>query len=111
MPESVPPAAARPPQIVQLNQGWSEREAEFYAHADEGTNLAPLDFLVNLPDPAKPGARFIDKLTTDYGFIASDKSASNPQGLPVGFTVDDALQPSAIASTPASRVPPATRVS
>ncbi len=86
--DSAPPAAARPPQIVQLNQGWSEREAEFYAHADEGTNLAPLDFLVNLPDPAKPGARFVDKLTTDYGFIASDKSAANPQGLPVGFSVD-----------------------
>jgi len=86
---SAPPAAAGPPQIVQLNQGWSEREAEFYAHADEGTNLAPLDFLVNLPDPAKPGARFIDKLTTDYGFIAAEKSAANPQGLPVGFTIDD----------------------
>jgi hypothetical protein len=76
-------------QIVQLNQGWSEREIEFYNHGTEGTNLAPLDFVLNLPDPAKPGSRFVDKLSTAYGFIPSEKSALNPHGLPVGFAIDN----------------------
>jgi hypothetical protein len=79
----------RPPQIVQLNQGWSEREAEFYNHASEGTNLAPLEFVLHLPDPAKPGSRFVDKLSKDYGFIPSEKSRSNPHGFPVGFAIDE----------------------
>ena len=85
-PTPAPPAA---PQVVQLNQGWSDHEARFYAHASEGTNLAPLAFLLNLPDPAKPGSKFVDKLSNDYGFIPSEKSSSNPHGLPVGFAVDD----------------------
>lgn len=83
-----PPSPPKSPQVAQLNQGWSEREAEFYAHANEGTNLAPLDFLLNLPDPSKPDARFVDKLTAEYGFIPSAKSSFNPHGLPVGFAVD-----------------------
>ena len=90
--ESTPPARPAPsraPQVVQLNQGWSEREAWFYNHANEGTNLAPLDFFLNLPDPAKPGSKFVDKLTNDYGFIPSEKSSFNPHGLPVGFAIDE----------------------
>src|SRR4051794_1869809 len=86
-----PPTPALPtaPQVVQLNQGWSHHEARFYAHATEGTNIAPLEFLLSLPDPAKPGSRFVDKLSNDYGFIPSEKSSLNPHGLPVGFAVDD----------------------
>src|SRR6266545_4842873 len=87
--ESAAPASPRPPQIVQLNQGWSEREATFYNHANEGTNLAPLEFVLNLPDAAKPGSRFVDKLASAYGFIPSEKSTLNPHGLPVGFAIDD----------------------
>jgi cytochrome c5 len=87
--ESAAPAPSRPPQIVQLNQGWSEREASFYNHANEGTNLAPLEFFLNLPDGGKPGSRFVDKLASAYGFIPSEKSPINPRGLPVGFAIDD----------------------
>ena len=89
--ESTPPATHAPPraQIVHLNQGWSEREARFYDHANEGTNLAPLEFLLNLPDPARPDSKFVDRLANDYGFIASEQSADNPYGLPVGFAIDD----------------------
>lgn len=87
-------AAPKPPpapvvQTVQLNQGWSEREAAFYNHANEGTNLAPLEFVLNLPDVAKPGSKFVDTLTSTYGFIPSPKSSTNPTGLPVGFAVDE----------------------
>ena len=65
------PATSTARQVVQLNQGWSEREAGFYYHANEGTNLAPLEFFLNLPDPAKTGSRFVDRLSNDYGFIPS----------------------------------------
>lgn len=88
--DAAPPAAVTPPpQLVHLNQGWSDREAEFFNHANEGTNLAPLDFFLNLPDPSRRGAKFVDKLATAYGFIPSPKAHSNPHGLPVGFAVDE----------------------
>ena len=74
--------------VVQLDQGWSAHEIKFYAHATEGTNLAPLDFVLHLPDPAKPDRLFIDRLTTEYGMIPSPKSEMNPHGLPVGFAID-----------------------
>jgi hypothetical protein len=79
----------RQPQLVQLNQGWSEREIQFYYHASEGTNLAPLEFFLNLPDPGKVGSRFVDKLSNFYGFVPAEKSVLNPLGLPVGLAVDE----------------------
>jgi hypothetical protein len=83
-PEEVPTTHA-----LQLNQGWSHAEASFYQHANEGTNLAPRDFLLNLPDPFAPDARFLDRLTRDYGFIPSPASLFNPDALPVGLSVDE----------------------
>lgn len=84
--------------IVQLNQGWSQREVEFYNHASEGTNLAPLEFVLNLPDPARPTTLFKDKLAREYGFIPSEKSELNPYGLPVGFAIDE--RPKAMGDRP-----------
>ena len=88
---AAPPEApsAAPPRVVQLNQGWSEREAQFYNHADEGTNIAPIDFLLNLPDPARRGSKFVDSLVAEYGFIPSPRSEFNPHRLPVGFAIDE----------------------
>ncbi|BAQ67148.1 di-heme-cytochrome C peroxidase [Geminocystis sp. NIES-3709] len=76
------------PQVAELNQGWSEQEVQFYNHASEGTNLAPLEFVLNLPDPKAPDSKFIDKLSSEYGFIPSNKSELNPYQLPVGFAID-----------------------
>ncbi|MFZ1430498.1 MAG: di-heme-cytochrome C peroxidase [Geminicoccaceae bacterium] len=86
--QAVSSPAIAAPQRVELNQGWSKDEAEFYAHANEGTNIAPLPFLLNLPDPQVAGGKFLDRLTTQYGFIASAPSSLNPHGLPVGFAID-----------------------
>lgn len=83
-----PAAAASQPQVAELNQGWSEQEAQFYNHASEGTNLAPLEFVLNLPDPQRPEAKFIDRVATEYGFIPGEPSDLNPYRLPVGFAID-----------------------
>lgn len=98
-PTPAPPAAPAARHVVLLNQGWSEREARFYDHANEGTNLAPVDFFLNLPDPAKPGSKFVGKISTDYGFIPSEKSAANPHGLPLASRSTTDRPASAIAPT------------
>jgi mono/diheme cytochrome c family protein len=89
VPPSAPTTSAPQPRTAQLNQGWSEREAEFYNHAAEGTNLAPLDFVLNLPDPRTPDTKFIERLSSQYGFIPSERSPLNPHALPVGFAIDE----------------------
>jgi mono/diheme cytochrome c family protein len=86
---SAPTPSATPATPLQLNQGWSAPEIEFYEHASEGTNLAPLEFVLALPDPAARQARFVDRLAAAYGFIPSPVSALNPHGLPVGFAIDE----------------------
>ena len=75
--------------VIQLNQGWSREEVDLYNHTTEGTNLAPLDFFLSLPDPDKPTDRFLPRLTSKYGFIAATKSKANPSGLPIGIAVDE----------------------
>ena len=77
------------PRVAELNQGWSKQEVQFYNYASEGTNLAPLEFVLNLPDPKIPGSKFIDKLSSEYGFIPGKKSDLNPYQLPVGFAIDE----------------------
>ena len=81
-------SATAKPQVAQLNQGWSKQEVQFYNYASEGTNLGPLDFVLNLPDTQNPESKFIDKLSSEYGFIPGKKSDLNPYQLPVGFAID-----------------------
>lgn len=83
------PAAAWAGQpVIDLQQGWRPAEVDLYHHTSEGTNLAPLELALALPDPNRPGHRFLDNLDQRYGFIASPVSAANPHGLPVGLAVD-----------------------
>jgi mono/diheme cytochrome c family protein len=74
--------------VADLNQGWSDEEIELYNHSSEGTNLAPIDFVLHLPDPQRPGKRFLQDLPARYGFIPSQPSSANPHSLPVGFAID-----------------------
>lgn len=74
--------------LIQLNQGWSRAEVELYNHSTEGTNLAPLEFFLSLPDPENPLQKFSSRLVSRYGFIASEKSPLNDHGLPIGFATD-----------------------
>ncbi len=74
--------------VVDLQQGWRPEEIDLYHHTSEGTNLAPLELALPLPDPNRPGHRFLEGLDQRYGFIPSPASATNPHSLPVGLAVD-----------------------
>jgi mono/diheme cytochrome c family protein len=72
---------------VEANQGWSKDEVEFFYHASEGTLLAPLDFVLQLPHPKETDAKFVDRLEK-YGFIKGASGPLNPHQLPVGLAED-----------------------
>jgi mono/diheme cytochrome c family protein len=74
--------------VIDLQQGWRPEEIDLYHHTSEGTNLAPLQLALHLPDPQRPGHLFLEDLDKRYGFIPSPVSERNPHGLPVGLTID-----------------------
>ncbi|MFM1798626.1 MAG: hypothetical protein RLZZ117_904 [Cyanobacteriota bacterium] len=76
------------PAVIDLQQGWRPEEIDLYHHTAEGTNLAPLALALHLPDPMRPGHRFLEDLDKRYGFIPSPVSERNPHGLPVGLALD-----------------------
>lgn len=58
---SFPPREAAPAwggdSIVDLQQGWRPEEIDLCHHTSEGTNLAPLELALPLPDLKRPGHR------------------------------------------------------
>lgn len=48
------------PAVIDLQQGWRPEEIDLYHHTSEGTNLAPLELALHLPDPRRPGHRFLE---------------------------------------------------
>lgn len=73
--------------VVHLKQGWDEQLRTQIHHISFGSRLIPVNWLLNLESDS------LGKLTTteniEYlGFLPEPKSALNPYGLPVGFTLD-----------------------
>ena len=84
-------------------QGWKIGEADWFHHATQGTMILPYDWFMSLEQP--PGAEataqprdpalFSDPnyLCRTFGFIPSRKHPYyNPDGLPIGFAIDDSFQ-------------------
>jgi hypothetical protein len=68
-------------------QGWSAKDRETFYTTSQGSHLIPYAWFKALKrtDVDEPFAG--DKLLR-YGFLAHEVSATNPEGLPVGFVVD-----------------------
>jgi hypothetical protein len=68
-------------------QGWSAEDRETFYTTSQGSHLIPYAWFKALKrtDVDEPFAG--DKLLR-YGFLAHEVSATNPEGLPVGFVVD-----------------------
>jgi hypothetical protein len=68
-------------------QGWSAKDRETFYTTSQGSHLIPYVWFKALKrtDVDEPFAG--DKLLR-YGFLAHEVSATNPEGLPVGFVVD-----------------------
>ncbi|MDH7972637.1 di-heme-cytochrome C peroxidase [Sphingomonas sp. AR_OL41] len=91
---AAPPAAipTGTPQIVWLEQGWSDEERQRFHHQSQGTQTLPIEtswFLaleVPKADAAPPFVMFSDPAYLQrFGFIPSPAGSWNKDGLPVGF--------------------------
>lgn len=81
------PSFAKPKEVLWLDQGWDAAAAEWFHHADQGTQTfqIPYEWFVALEQPGvSVGSlgRFADPAyLNQFGFISDDK----PQALPIGF--------------------------
>ncbi len=76
--------------------GWPEQNADWFHFASQGTATLPIpyDWFLALEAPkshprwailGKRAPLFIDDYIYKHGFIKTDKSVYNPDGLPIGF--------------------------
>jgi hypothetical protein len=73
--------------LTYAAQGWSAADRETFYTTSQGSHLIPYAWFKALKrtDVDEPFAA--DKLAR-YGFLAHDVSATNSEGLPVGFVID-----------------------
>ncbi|MEO1576951.1 MAG: di-heme-cytochrome C peroxidase, partial [Pseudomonadota bacterium] len=78
------------PGVINLEQGWSAEVQDEAWFLTFGSRLMPYSWFLALEQPGGGGLlRDRDFLAT-LGFLAQQASANNPDGLPVGFSRDDA---------------------
>ncbi len=88
----VPPE--EPVDVVWTDQNWQPEEWQWWYHIAQGSGLTvpvPYKWFLALEQPKlslfKPASKFIDpEFIGRFGFLADDKNAYNPDGIPVGFT-------------------------
>ncbi|MEO8724937.1 MAG: di-heme-cytochrome C peroxidase [Acidobacteriaceae bacterium] len=86
------PAYSKPDHVVYLEQNWTPAQRNVYYHTPQGSVLLPYEWFKAMEQPkfSLTGApKFSDaEYLSRFGFLEDGKSPANPDGLPVGFTVD-----------------------
>ena len=73
--------------LVYLEQGWTDAEREQFYFTPQGSYLLPYTWFLALEQPHKPKSFNTPKHIKRIGYLVDDQanSASNPDGLPIGF--------------------------
>jgi hypothetical protein len=87
------PQINRPPEVVWLQQNWTDDQRRRYYHTAQGSNLLPYAWFLALEQPhlsLTGTAPFRENsYLQGFGFIPDKAYETNPDGLPVGFARDD----------------------
>ncbi len=83
---SAPKAAAG--EIITLEQGWDEASRVVFYQTPQGSPIIPYDYFLAL-EQSDNASLFMDKAhLSSLGMLYWGKSSLNPDGLPIGLTVD-----------------------
>jgi len=74
--------------IAYLDQGWSEADSLWFYNISQGSNLMPYDFFLHLEQADNSELFRSDANINAYRYLPQNASALNPDGLPVGMTLD-----------------------
>jgi mono/diheme cytochrome c family protein len=84
------PALAEPaetPALQYARQGWTAEDRQVFYTTSQGSHMMPYAWfkaLRRLDADAPFGGDHLQR----YGYLGNDKSAANPEALPVGFVID-----------------------
>ena len=72
---------------IRLQQGWNDKQEQIFYHTPQGTVILPASWLAALQSP--DGQPFMDPAhMRRLGFIADDRSTTNPYAWPIGFAIN-----------------------
>lgn len=85
-----------PGELVEVSQGWNEQQRLRFHHTPQGTRLVPYVWFKALEQPCfslTACEPFKDpRYLSRFGFLASKADpTSNPDGLPIGFSLQEKL--------------------
>jgi hypothetical protein len=77
--------------VVTLDQGWDEAARDLFYHSPQGSPILPYDWFLVLQQPGAPGLFRDNGYLESFGLIPWGRSKRNPDGLPIGLTIDKGL--------------------
>lgn len=78
------------PLVLTVDQGWDESDRTFFYFSPQGSPILPLDIFKALEQP-QSDEMFLDRAyLQNFGMIFWNDPVANPEGLPIGLTVDKA---------------------
>jgi mono/diheme cytochrome c family protein len=81
-----PASGAAGTSVIFLSQGWSDADRAVFYTTSQGSRIMPFAWFSALKHP--DGQTLLADSLARYGYLPNARSAGNPQGLPVGFTID-----------------------
>ncbi len=78
----------KPETITWAEQGWSEEERDYWHHLNAGQEFAPLSWVKSLEAPDTSLSLLDPYYLRSLGFLDKPITKNNPEGLPVGFSID-----------------------
>jgi len=81
-----PKAAAE--EIITLDQGWDAQSREVFYHTPQGSPIIPYDYFMALEQSDSDDLFADEAHLSGLGMLYWGKSALNPDGLPIGLTID-----------------------
>lgn len=75
--------------VLCLDQGWTESQRAKWYTTSQGSRLLPLSWALALEEAGRETRFLGDENMRALGYIPSPVSTSNPNGLPIGFVVDE----------------------
>ena len=80
--------ALNPENIVYLEQNWDDEDRQWFYHINQGSSLLSYELFSRLEQHDNPELLSDPLNMMRFGFLPGEKSAMNPDALPVGFARD-----------------------
>ncbi|MBT4044848.1 MAG: hypothetical protein HOK21_22215 [Rhodospirillaceae bacterium] len=83
--------AAAHDEVITLDQGWNKASRDLFYHTPQGSPIMPYDWFLALEQPGAQALFRDNAYLESFGMIPWGSSKRNPDGLPIGLTIDKSI--------------------